>query len=127
MSKFTAVRSTRIRHIPALVSCIPKGGAWGACQRLWLFSCGLTEEEEPTVHGGKIVSIECQMLFYQPNLPEKIRLDVPKTDPADLQPYIAIAVPSWLVGLDTGDYNDTPVVLKGVYSSSIAEDRKSVV
>lgn len=121
MSRFTAVRSTRIRHIPALVSCIPRGAGWGDCQRLWLFGCSLSDEEEPSVHGGKIVSIGSQFLFYQPGLPDKVRLAVPKANPADLQPYIVVAVPDWLVGLPNGDYIDTPTTIKGIYSSAIGD------
>jgi hypothetical protein len=114
---FNPAAPVNLRHVQALVSCIPSGGGWSMCQRLWLFSCIVSEAREPQAHGGVIVTIESDFTVWQLEIPQELRLAVPKTSPKDLNPYIVIRVPDAFIG--EAGYSDSKSTIKGIYSSDI--------
>jgi hypothetical protein len=120
-SPFQVYQPFNLRHVQALVSCIPKAGQWGMCQRLWLFSCVLSDQHIDGVHGGIVATIKTEFIFYQPSLPDKIRLAVPKTKELDLNPYLVIQIPKELQVAVGAGYVDSETTLKGIYSSSLAD------
>jgi hypothetical protein len=119
-SPFQIHQPFNLRHIQALTSCIPSS-QWKMCQRLWLFSCVLSDQYIEGVHGNLVVTIKSEFIFYQQSLPEKIRLAVPKTSDSNLNPYLVIQIPKELQAATSPGYMDSEVTFKGIYSSNLLD------